>query len=234
VSGGLFEIGDDLPTLGADADRLALLKNPDLLAMVKLGRASVPLDLLTYRSEDEQPSVFLLREDQRQTVLAVFNWTEQTKAHLFSFSQLNLKSGHDYELHDALEPARRLSPDGNSIRLEQEAHSVRLIKIVDRSFPAAAPSVSLQVPTQAKVGEDIELVGAAVAEGVPALSYHWDFGDGTADDGRRTTHTYTAEGSYTIHLVVEGVDGVSAERSTSVLVSGTVSLPAPTRFKMEK
>ena len=31
VSGGMFEIGDDLPTLGSDPERVALVKNPDLL-----------------------------------------------------------------------------------------------------------------------------------------------------------------------------------------------------------
>ena len=59
VSGGMFEIGDDLPTLGSDPERLALVRNPDLLAMAKLGRAALPLDLLTYADKDEQPSVFL-------------------------------------------------------------------------------------------------------------------------------------------------------------------------------
>ena len=60
VSGGMYEIGDDLPKLGQDPDRVALTENPDLLQMAKLGRASLPVDLLTYRSEDEQPSIFLL------------------------------------------------------------------------------------------------------------------------------------------------------------------------------
>ena len=68
VSGGMFEIGDDLPTLGSDPERVALVRNPDLLAMARLGRAALPLDLLTYADKDEQPSVFLLREDQRQSL----------------------------------------------------------------------------------------------------------------------------------------------------------------------
>jgi hypothetical protein len=41
VSGGMFEIGDDLPTLGASPERLALVRNPDLLDMARLGRASI-------------------------------------------------------------------------------------------------------------------------------------------------------------------------------------------------
>ena len=85
VSGGMFEIGDDLTILGSDKERLALVKNPDLLAMVKLGRASLPLDLLTYTEKDEQPSIFLLREDQRQSILAVFNWTEHASFSRFHF-----------------------------------------------------------------------------------------------------------------------------------------------------
>src|SRR5258708_11362865 len=63
MAGGPFEIGDDLPTLGLDPERLALLTNANLLQMIKLGRAAQPLDLMTYAPEDEQPSVFLLRED---------------------------------------------------------------------------------------------------------------------------------------------------------------------------
>ncbi len=234
VSGGLYEIGDDLPTLGADADRVALLKNPYLLQMAKLGRASVPIDLLTYRVEDEQPSVFLLREDQRQSILTVFNWTEQTRSHVFSLAELNLPSTHAYELHDALEPARRLSPDGDSVRLDVAAHSVKLIAIIDSSVPAAAPSVNLQAPDQAKVGEEIEFVGGTIPGGVPPLAYHWDFGDGTTDEGKRTNHTFTVAGSHTVSLVVDGIDGISAEKSITVIVSGTISLQPPTRFNPEK
>ncbi len=231
VSGGMYEIGDDLPTLEADGDRLALLKNLDLLQMAKLGQAALPLDLLTYRAEDEQPSVFLLREDQRQSILAVFNWTDQTRSHVFSLNQLNLPVGHGYELHDVFEPENRLSIDGDSIRLEEASHSVKLIKIIDGSVPAAAPSVNLQVPDHAKVGEAIEFVSNTASDGVPALAYHWDFGDGTTDEGRHVTHTYTTAGQHAVRLVVDGVDEIAAAKSTTVAVGGAVSLPPPSRYK---
>src|SRR5271168_1586263 len=83
VSGGMFEIGDDLPTLFLDADRMALLQNRDLLNMPRYGRAAKPLDLMTYAPEDEMPSVFLLRESKRQSILTVFNWTEKERKHDF-------------------------------------------------------------------------------------------------------------------------------------------------------
>ena len=47
VSGGMYEIGDDLPTLGSEPDRLALVQNQDLINMVRLGHSSTPLDLMT-------------------------------------------------------------------------------------------------------------------------------------------------------------------------------------------
>ena len=230
VSGGMYEIGDDLPTLGADVGRLALLKNSDLLQMAKLGRASVPIDLLTYSTEDEQPSLFLLQEDRHQSMLVSFNWTGRTRSHVFSLGQLNLPAGHDYELNDVLEPGNHLALDRDSIHLEQASHSVKLIKIVDASVPAAPPAVRLQAPNHAKVGEVIDFTGSADSDGVPVLAYHWDFGDGTTEEGRHVTHAYTTPGQRTVRLVADGLDAVPAEKDVSLAVSGNVELSPPTRF----
>lgn len=230
VSGGMYEIGDDLPTLGIDADRVALLTNPDLLQMAKLGRAAIPLDLLGYRAEDEQPSVFLLREDARQSILAVFNWTEQPRTHRFSLSALKFPGGRTFDFEDIFEPGHRLSAQGDSIQLEQPAHSVKLVKVIDTSLPAQAPTVTIQVPEHAKVDESLKLFCSVDASGVPAFAYHWDFGDGTTEDGRQVSHAYTKTGDYTVRLVVGGIDGIPAEKKTSVSVSGTITLPPPSRY----
>ena len=230
VSGGMYEIGDDLPTLGADAERLALLKNPELLKMAKLGRCAIPLDLLSYRAEDEQPSVFLLREDARQAILAIFNWTDQPRSHRFSLFELKFPGGHAYQFEDVF-AAEHHVPEGDSIQLEQPAHSVKLIKIVDTSQRAAAPSVTLQVPDRARIGEDLKFTATADANGVPALGYRWDFGDGTADKGSHVRHTYTMSGDYAVRLVVEGVEGIPAEKKTSISVLGNAVLPPPSRYK---
>jgi alpha-galactosidase len=231
VSGGMFEIGDDLTILGSDADRLALVKNPDLLVMAKLGRAALPLDLLTYAQKDEQPSVFLLREDQRQSILAVFNWTEQPSSHTFTFSDLNLSAGHSYKLFDVFAPDRPLGMDQETLTAEnQPAHSVKLIKIIDTSIPAATPSIAYQVPSQAKIGEELQFSSTASKDGVPALTYHWDFGDGVVADGASLAHTYTAAGTYEVRFTAEGLDGISAEKTFSIAVSGVVVLPSPRRY----
>lgn len=231
VSGGMFEIGDDLPTLGNDPERLALVKNPELLAMVKLGQAAVPLDLMTYAEQDEQPSVFLLREDQRQSILAVFNWTERPRSHAFTVADLKLQAGHLYKSFDSLAQDQPLALDRETLRLDdQPAHSVKLIKIIDTSMPIAAPSIVFQVPTQAKIGEEIVFSSTVSKDGTPALGYHWDFGDGIVADGAILTHAYTAAGNYTVLFTAEGLDGESAEQTFSIAVSGSEILPPPRRY----
>jgi hypothetical protein len=230
VSGGMFEIGDDLPTLGADADRVALVTNPELLRIAKLGRAAIPLDLLSYRAEDVQPGVFLLREDARQSVLAVFNWTERPNSHRFSLSDLKLTAGRNYKFTDIFSPESNVALNGESIQLDQPAHSVKLVKIVDTAIPAAAPSIQLEVPEHAKVWEDLKIASKADPSGVPALSYQWDFGDGTSEQGREVRHTYTKAGNYTVRLVAEGIDGIPAEKQAAISVSGNTSIPPPTRY----
>ncbi len=231
VSGGMFEIGDDLTTLGSDPERLTLVRNGDLLAIAKLSQAAVPLDLMTYRDEDEQPSVFLLREDQRQSMLTVFNWTARPSSHTFTLSDLKLTAGHSYKPVDSFAPDQPLTMDGETLRLDdQPAHSVKLIKIIDTSIPAAAPSLAFHVPTQAKIAEEITFSSAASKDGVPALAYHWDFGDGVADDGAILTHAYTAAGNYTVRFTAEGLDGKSAEQTFSIVVNGSVTFPPPRRY----
>ena len=231
VSGGMFEIGDDLPTLGSDPERLALVENPDLIAMAKLSQAAVPLDLMTYVDRDEQPSVFLLRQDQRQSILAVFNWTEQPRSHTFTLAELKLTAGHSYKSFDVLAQDQPLVLDRETLRLDdQPPHSVKLIKIVDTSIPISAPSVALRVPSQAKIGEEIEFSSIASKDGVPAVAYHWDFGDGVAADGAILTHAYTAAGTYTVRFRAEGLDGKPAEQTFSIAINGSVTLPPPRRY----
>lgn len=230
VSGGMYEIGDDLPTLGADPDRVALVENADLLRIAKLGRAALPLDLLSYRSEDEQPSIFLLKEDARQSVLAVFSWTDKPSSHQLSFADLKLLPDRKYRFLDIFDSEREVPANGNSISLEQPAHSVRMLKIIDNSIPAAAPSVTIEAPSDAKVDQSIQLAVGTDPKTVPALSYRWDFGDGTSEEGQRVEHAYTMPGSFTVRLTVDGVDGIPAEKQMSISVRGTEELGPPTRY----
>ncbi|HKT69803.1 MAG TPA: PKD domain-containing protein, partial [Terriglobales bacterium] len=103
----------------------------------------------------------------------------------------------------------------------QPPHSVRVIKIVDASVPAAAPAITAEVPPQAKMGETLNFAAKADDKGSPVVGYHWDFGDGVKSDGASVHHTYTIEGERTVRLAVDGVDGTPAEKTFTVNVSGS-------------
>jgi alpha-galactosidase len=224
ISGGMYEIGDDMLVLGAEKDRLALVENRELLNMAKVGRASTPVDLMTYEPEDAQPSIFFLQEDQRQAILTVFNWTNTVRSHALRLTDVGLPAGHTFAATDVLNQNETVNLEGGVVRLEnQPPQSVRVIKLIDNSVAAAAPTVTAQVPAAANTGETITLSAlSAPAEtgGVPAIAYHWDLGDGTSADSPRVSHAYTSAGEFTIHLTVDGVDGVPAQENFSVKVTG--------------
>jgi alpha-galactosidase len=227
VSGGMYEIGDDMLVLGAEKDRLALVENRELLNMAKVGQASTPLDLMTYEPEDGQPSIFLLREDQRQAILTVFNWTNRVRSHTLKLADLGLPASHTFAATDVLNQNETVTLVGDAVRLEnQPPQSVRVIKLIDNSVAAAAPTVTAHVPAAAKAGETIILSALSAlstqadAGGVPAVAYHWDFGDGTSADSPKVSHAYTRAGDFTIRLTVDGVDGVPAQKDFSVKVTG--------------
>ena len=225
ISGGMYEIGDDMLVLGSEKDRLALVENRDLLNMPKVGRASTPVDLMTYEPEDAQPSIFILREDQRQAILTVFNWTNTARSHTLKLADLGLPAGHTFVATDVLNQAvlnqnATVKLDGAAVHLENQPQSVRVIKLIDTSVAAAAPTVTAQVPAAANAGETIALSAVADAGGVPAIAYHWDFGDGTSADSPKVFHAYTRAGEFAIRLTVDGVDGVPAQQNFSVKVTG--------------
>ena len=222
----MYEIGDDMLVLGTEKDRLALVENRELLNMAKVGRASTPVDLMTYEPEDAQPSIFFLQEDQRQAILTVFNWTNTVRSHALRLTDLGLPAGHTFAATDVLNQNELVTLEGGAVRLEnQPPQSVRLIKLIDNSVAATAPTVTAQVPAAANSGETIILSALSAqgeAGGVPAVAYHWDLGDGTSADGPKVSHAYTSAGEFTIHLTVDGVDGVPAKQNFSVKVTGTL------------
>jgi alpha-galactosidase len=221
VSGGMYEIGDDMLVMGAQKDRLALVQNEDLINMAKLGRASTPVDLMTYEPEDELPSVYFLRESPRQSILTVFNWTKSPRSHTFKLADLGLRFDHSYTASDVLIPGLPITVSANTLQIEnQPSESVRVIKIIDEQIVAEAPAVGTDVPGDADTGESFQLSAQAKQSGVPAVGYHWDFGDGTTAEGRTVSHTYTTEGHFAIRLTVPGIDGVASMHDFSMDVHG--------------
>ena len=223
IAGGMFELGDDLPTLGADPDRVNLVRNRDLLEMVRLRHAAKPLDLMTYSPQDEQPSIFLLEEDRRQSMLAVFNWTQAPRSHQLSFSDLGLRAKDSYTASDVFRQGRSVILANGRLQIDDQApHSVRLIKIVDSSLRPSGPSVKLQTPARAELGSPVEVSAVVDSDSTPVLAYHWEFGDGVSSQGPSAEHAYTRNGVYKIRLRVDGLNAMSRTETSSITIQGTM------------
>jgi len=221
VSGGMYEVGDDMPVLGSQKDRLALVENADLLNMAKIGRASTPLDLMTYDPEDQQPSIFFLHESPHQAILTVFNWTESARSHALKLADLGLPAEHNFTGLDVLNQNAPVVLQAGILRIEnQMPESVKVIKLIDANVSPSAPSVKTQGPSVANAGETIHLTAQTDDAGVPAVGYHWDFGDGIRASGPKVSHAYTRAAAFTIRLTVDGVDGIPAIQTFSVNVTG--------------
>jgi hypothetical protein len=153
-------------------------------------------------------------------MLAVFNWTEKQREHEFSFSDLGLAEHNT--VSDVFGSSAASAETSAWLSLNVPPHSVRMVKVVDTSIPASAPSVNMQAAEKIETGKPAAFSAQSAVDGVPALSYHWDFGDGTSAEGASVTHSYTHAGSFTIHLKAEGIEGVPCEKSFPVSVTGTI------------
>jgi hypothetical protein len=226
VSGGMLEIGDDLPTLGSEPERLALVQNEDLIDMVKLGRSSDPVDLMTYLPTDGQPSIFLLKESPRQSILTIFNWTNNPRTHTVTLSSLGLNGTGSYTVEEVLDKKQLPVSGSNPFVVTQPAHSVRVLKVIDTAIAAQDPTVHAQHPDAAKAGETVAFSANSTGSQTPVVSYRWDFGDGVTLEGPQVSHAYTRAGTYSLKLTAEGIDGRASEESFQLPVTGSIS----TRF----
>jgi hypothetical protein len=240
VAGAMFEVGDDLPMLGSEPERAAYARNRELLAMCKYGHAATPVDLMSYDDADEQPSVFVLHEGARQTMLAVFNWTDQPRSHTFTAGSLGLAPDDQYIAWDSLHylpnhstvytPSRFDALSELVLLKNQPPHSVRLIKITDTSTPTAEPAFEFSVPSSAEAGKPVTMTVTSNDSANPAIDFAWDFGDGTTETGHAVygvgdaaTHPYTHAGTFTVTVTVTGMDGQSAKKSATITIPSNTS-----------
>ena len=222
VCGGMLEIGDNLTSLEGSPQRIALIENRDLIDMVRLGKASIPQDLMSYSAADLQPSVFFLPESARQSILTVFNWSERPTQHVIKLADLGLAAQHSYRLTDVLDSRDSVQAAAGAVRLTLPPHSVRVLKIIDDGVPAASPDIEIQCPTSGRTGS--VLVCSAKAQAAePVLTYDWTFGDGVSAQGSRVAHTWTEPGDYHIRVVATGLDGKTAQKEADVKTTGYMS-----------
>jgi hypothetical protein len=226
VAGGMYEIGDDLPALGADPGRLALVQNQDLIEMVKLGRASTPLDLMSYSTEDDQPSIFWIAEDNRQGVLTIFNWTDKPRTRSMEFTSLGLPHSNQHRISDVFDGKAVANSNPDSFVVDLPPRSARVLKVVRAGAPARPPVIKVEHMPDMKTGAAATFRAQPANSNDVVVSYRWSFGDGVMLEGREVSHAYTKPGTYQVTVTATGLGGLSTEDSFRLPVSGSVS----TRF----
>jgi len=219
MSGGMLEIGDNLTSLQGATERVALIENRDLTDMVRLGKAAVPQDLMTYADSDRQPSIFLLKESPRQSILAVFNWTEHPTKHALSLASLGLPAAGSYRVSDVLRPQRPSPFAAGAFHIDLAPHSVRVLKVIDEQQPATLPVLAIRCPDSSQAGQSVACVATARGS-QPVLAYRWSFGDGTFAGGGNTMHTWTEPGTYRIQLEATTLDGSHANQQADIRIGG--------------
>ena len=215
VAGSMFEIGDDLPTLGSSPERLALVTNEELIRMVQTGRASTPVDLMTYDAADEQPSVFYLNENSGRSVLTIFNWTDQPRTHTIDLSSLGLGSHGHYAVTDVI-GGESVSLSDGQVSTTQPGHSVRVLLLKDISNRTSAAHLEIIGPSALKAGSVAEFAIQLNDPGNLPSDCSWSFGDGVSSHGAIARHAYTQPGQYSLKLACGGIDGSVAQEQIKV------------------
>jgi len=215
VAGSMFEIGDDLPTLGSSPERLALVTNEELIRMVQTGRASTPIDLMTYDTADEQPSIFYLNESNGRSVLTIFNWTDRPRDRSIDLSSLGLNTHVHYAATDVLGDELVPLSDGH-LSTTQPGHSVRMFLLRDTSNSTPATHVDIVGPSSLKTGSAAEFTIRLEESGDIPPDCSWSFGDGVSSHGATARHAYTQPGQYSLRLACGRTDGPVVQKQITV------------------
>lgn len=146
LCGGVYLLGDDVLALGSQ--RLSIASHPELLAIVREGRAAEPLDLFEARNARvaveptlmtlsrfagvgayplrEVPSVWRLERPAGGVTLAVFNWSDRPRQRSFPLSALRLSPG-SRAARDVWTGAPRTVSD--PLVVDQPARSVTVLQL---------------------------------------------------------------------------------------------------------
>jgi Melibiase/Alpha galactosidase C-terminal beta sandwich domain len=138
LSGGIFMLSDDLETL--PADRLTLLRNPNVLGLVG-GPAAEPVHLFTAPEREAQdhwfafpqelPPLWVRREADGGAVVAVYNWSDSARPYRLHFSEVTDTAGAFTvtDLWSSRRGGRALGVKTGALRMTLPPHSVRLLKM---------------------------------------------------------------------------------------------------------
>ncbi len=89
--------------------------------------------------------------------------------------------------------------------------------------PAITAAVSSNLTT-VEAGSSVALTSSA-SGGTGALTYAWEFGDGSTGSGPTVDHTFASPGTYTVDVWVNDTVGGSVERTLTIVVTPAPAAP---------
>jgi len=102
--------------------------------------------------------------------------------------------------------------DGNSntVSVHWTTAGSGLIKLIETNLGGCSDSVEVSVnicekPVASFTGQNgcLGVPNDFIDQSTGAISWRWNFGDGTTSDGQNPTHTYSTPGSHTVTLIIE-------------------------------
>jgi alpha-galactosidase len=136
-------------------------------------------------------------------------------AAVYELRNLDLESG-------TRATGRTLMSDGLRATLPRRPQAL-LVKY--RRLDQTAAVIS-EATSACEAGQRVALSGAdSRSPGVAIAGYHWELGDGTADDGPRIEHAYSKPGNFTVRLTVRNQQGLTDTTTTVVTVSPVDTTP---------
>ena len=136
--------------------------------------------------------------------------------------------------HSLCDPLLKPKRSDRSGKLANDQDRLIQIQIPQSRGAASFKSLYLKRPYTAHRKRKSSPVGASdtalrllarVVKFVPGI---------TSGRPRQVRHAYTRAGEFTVKLVVQGVDGIAAQKSVSIPVQGNVVLQRPTRYEPVK
>ncbi len=98
------------------------------------------------------------------------------------------------------------------------------------------PSADTSGPYSASTGEKISFDASdSISPDGNITSYNWDFGDESTGSGKKTSHTYTEAGTYTVTLTIyNNLGGSDSETTTATITDDTIAPTITINQKGEK
>lgn len=125
LGGGIWLSGDDLPALAAQGG-LAYLTNPEVLGVVRAGRAGLPIDVSDQATGPA--SVWCAQQSDGTVVLGLFDWGQRPRTVTTSLAALGLPSGRRYRMRD-LWQRRDLGATSGHITVTLRPHQSYLLRL---------------------------------------------------------------------------------------------------------